>query len=139
VPPGEGAITRERAVARAGEEQTAVVPHVELVEVRDDVGQVDHGLALRVDRVEDRLLQVGLGLGSGRTLNQSRSRALTLTLALTCWKSESSSRSAEERQSTSAPSWRLVTAASLATRRKSRPFSLSWLQVRGRGGARGSG
>ena len=139
MPPGEGAITRERAVARAGEEQTAVVPHVELVEVRDDVGQVDHGLALRVDRVEDRLLQVGLGLGSGRTLNQSRSRALTLTLALTCWKSESSSRSAEERQSTSAPSWRLVTAASLATRRKSRPFSLSWLQVRGRGGARGSG
>ena len=126
MPPGEGAITRERAVARAGEEQTAVVPHVELVEVRDDVGQVDHGLALRVDRVEDRLLQVGLGLGSGRTLNQSRSRALTLTLALTCWKSESSSRSAEERQSTSAPSWRLVTAASLATRRKSRPFSLSW-------------
>ena len=119
-------ITRERAVARAGEEQTAVVPHVELVEVRDDVGQVDHGLALRVDRVEDRLLQVGLGLGSGRTLNQSRSRALTLTLALTCWKSESSSRSAEARQSTSAPSWRLVTAASLATRRKSRPFSLSW-------------
>ena len=57
-------ITRERAVARAGEEQAAVVPHVELVEVRDDVGQVDHRLALRVHRMEDRLLQVGLGLGS---------------------------------------------------------------------------
>ena len=49
-----------------------------------------------------------------------------------CWKSDRSSRSAEVRQSTSAPSWRLVTAESLATRRK-RLCGDKGVRVRGRG------